>query len=118
MTSSYFTSSVPSGKATRVRIIDSTSRITNLPANVLMKPEMPGMKDMPELPTWSFLIEHDSGRKILFDLGVPVDWQELAPSVSNRLKTKGWGISVQKSTVELLKQGGIEPDDIEAIVWR
>lgn len=83
-----------------------------------MKPEMPGMDDMPDLPTWSFLIEHDSGRKILFDLGVPVDWEDLAPSVSNRLKTNGWGISVQKSTIELLKEGNIEPDQIEAIVWR
>lgn len=118
MAPSAFTSSVPPGKAAKVRIIDSTSRITDLPADVLMKPEMPGMKNMPALPTWSFLVEHDSGRKLLFDLGVPVDWRELAPSVAKRLTTNGWEISVQKPTVELLKDGGIESSEIEAIVWR
>lgn len=83
-----------------------------------MKPEMPGMENMPELPTWSFLIEHHSGRKVLFDLGVPVDFEDLAPSVSKRLKKNGWAIKVEKPTVELLKQDGIEAKDIEAIVWR
>lgn len=118
MTSSTFTGSVPSGNAIKVRIIDSTSRITDLPTKALMKPEMPGMGSIPPLPTWSFLIEHDSGRKIMFDLGVPVDWKDLAPSVSKRLTTNGWGISVEKSTVELLKDGGIEAKEIEAIIWR
>lgn len=118
MAPSDFTSSIPAGKAATVRIIDSTSRITNLPADVLMKPDMPGMKEIPALPTWSFLVEHDSGRKLLFDLGIPVDWQDAAPSVAKRLTTNGWGITVQKPTVDLLKEGGVNSSEIEAIVWR
>lgn len=83
-----------------------------------MKPEMPGMNILPALPTWSFLVEHDSGRKLLFDLGIPVDWEDMAPSVVKRLKTNGWGVNVQKPSVDLLKEGGVEPTEIEAIVWR
>ena len=114
---SAFTSQVPPGKSVSVKIIDSTSKIVNLPAKALMGPAIPGFDDMPEIPTWSFFIEHESGRKLLFDLGIPIDWQEMAPTVANRLKTNGWGISVVKPTVQILKEHDIDPSSIEGIVW-
>lgn len=112
-----FTKQVPSGKATTVRIIDSTSRITGLPAKYLMGPELKGFDEMTALPTWSFLIEHESGRKLLFDLGIPTDWQDMAPNVADGLKKYGWGITVEKPTVDILKEENILPGDIEGIVW-
>ena len=82
-----------------------------------MTPDLEGFDNMPELPTWSFLIEHQSGRKLLFDLGVPTDWDNMSPHLSGSLKKRGWGIEVQKSTVELLKEQNIRPEEIEGIVW-
>lgn len=112
-----FTSQVPPGKSVTVRIIDSTSSINALPAKALMKPDIPGFDILPELPTWSFLIEHESGRKVLFDLGVPTDWEDMAPKVSDRLKKSGWEINVKKSTISILAEQNIKPESIEAIVW-
>lgn len=114
---SSFTQHVPSGKPVTTRIIDSTSKIAGLPMKALMKPGIEGLEMMPEAPTWSFLIEHESGRKLLFDLGIPTDWQDAAPAVSDRLKSMGWDISVQKPTVDILKEQGIDASAIEAIVW-
>ena len=114
---SSFTSKVPSGKLISVRIIDSTSRIGKLPVGALMGPPITGFDIAPELGTWSFLIEHDSGRKLLFDLGVPTDWQDLAPQVADRLKKSGWEISVEKPTVQILKEQSIDPENIEAVIW-
>ena len=111
MTSS-FTSQVPSGKAVSVKIIDSTSRISGLPTKVLMGPAIVGFDDMAEIPTWSFFIEHESGRKLLFDLGIPTDWQDLAPTVADRLKSNGWKISVEKPTVQILKEHHIDASSI------
>lgn len=112
-----FTSQVPSGKAVSVRIIDSTSRISKLPAKFLMGPGISGFDHMPDIPTWSFLIEHESGRKLLFDLGIPTDWQKMAPMVSNRLTKSGWDIRVEKPTSQILSEHGIDHKNIEAIVW-
>ena len=74
-----FSSKVPSGKTISVRIIDSTSSINKLPVSALMGPPVPGFDLLPETGTWSFLLEHDSGRNLLFDLGIPTDWRDLAP---------------------------------------
>lgn len=76
---SSFTSKVPSGKSISVRVMDSTSSINKLPVNALMGPAVPGFDLLPETGTWSFLLEHDSGRKLLFDLGIPTDWRDMAP---------------------------------------
>lgn len=114
---SSFTRQVPSGKAAIVRIIDSTSNIDNMSANYLMQPEMSGFDIMSSLPTWSFLIEHESGRKLLFDLGIPTDWREMAPNVSDSLKKKDWVITVDKPTVQILSEHNIDPTQIEAVVW-
>lgn len=112
-----FTKQVPSGKVASVRIIDSTTSIKGLPAKYLMQPDLNGFDIMPELPTWSFLVENDSGRKVLFDLGVPADWPDMPPHLSDSLKSRGWDINVDKPTVAILKEQNIEADSIEAIFW-
>jgi len=63
------------------------------------------------------LIEHESGRKLLFDLGVPTDWQDMAPAVADRLKSSGWEISVEKPALQILKEQNVDAQSIEAIVW-
>ncbi|KAF9894001.1 hypothetical protein FE257_008972 [Aspergillus nanangensis] len=100
-----------------VRIVDSTTRIGKLPLEFLMAPPMPGMEYMPLLPSWSFLIEHPSGQKLLFDLGVPQDWHTFAPSVATKLEERGWDIVVDKEVIDVLEEHGIASHEISGIVW-
>lgn len=73
---------------------------------------------MPELPTWSFLVESDTGKKALFDLGVPPDWETFAPAVTKRLKTNGWEVHADKHVVDILKDHQVDASSINSIVWR
>lgn len=110
---------VPSGTTTvSVSLIDTTSRLKQFPIKVLMEPPMPGLDSL-DLPAWSFLVEHPSGRKLLFDIGVPYDWEnDLAPAVARRIKEHRWDVKVERKVVDILKDGGLEPQEIEAIIWR
>ncbi|CAG8886335.1 unnamed protein product [Penicillium egyptiacum] len=114
---SHFT--VPPGdQSVQVRIIDSTTRIGNLQLGFLMEPPMEGMEYMPPLPAWSFLVEHPSGQKILYDLGVPKDLNSFAPTVCRHLKAQGWNVDVKEEVIDTLDRNGISANEISAIVWR
>lgn len=108
----------PSGAVAQVSIIDSTTSIKFLPTKYLMQPAMPGMEHMPELPTWSFLVESGTGRKALFDLGVPPNWKDFSPAVTGRLLKSGWEIKGEKHVVDILKQNNIKPESINSVIWR
>jgi hypothetical protein len=81
---------------------------------------MPGMYTMPDIPAWSFLVESSTGRKALFDLGVPPNWQEFSPWVLDFVNSDGWGwkISSTKHVADILRDGGIDPACISDIIWR
>jgi hypothetical protein len=84
-----------------------------------MEPPVPGFTYMPDLPSWSFLVESSTtGKRALFDLGVPPDWETFAPSVSDRLKTSGWEIRAEKNTSQILEENGVDLKTIGSIVWR
>lgn len=112
--------SVPSGDVARVRIIDTTTNIRTLETHHIMGPPMPGMYMMPEIPAWSFLIESPNGRKALFDLGVPPNWEDFSPWVIKNVHLDGWSwqISSNKHVADILKDEGIDPATITDIVWR
>ncbi|RVX70689.1 hypothetical protein B0A52_05339 [Exophiala mesophila] len=108
---------VPEGAVANVRIIDTTTSIKQLAVKFLMTPPIPGFDILPELPTWSFLVESDMGKKALFDLGVPPDWETFAPAVLNRLTTNGWEVKADKHVVDILKENQVDPASINSIVW-
>ena len=110
---------VPDGAVARLRVIDSTTKIKGLPLGYLMTPPMPGMEVLPEAPSWSFLIESDTGCKALFDLGVPPNWRDFSPVVAKPLQTRGWGEpSGEKHVAEILVDEGIDLSSINSIIWR
>ncbi|KAJ9500184.1 hypothetical protein H2202_004575 [Exophiala xenobiotica] len=110
--------SVPKGAVARVRIIDSTTSIKGLPTDYLMTPPMPGMEVMPEIPTWSFLVESEkTGKKALFDLGVPPNWRDFSPVVVDGLVERGWEISGDKHVADILREESMDPSSINCIVW-
>lgn len=110
---------VPAGdQAVQVRIIDSTTRIDNLELGLLMKPPINGCKYMPTMPSWSFLIEHPSGKKALFDLGVPKTWRSFPPAAVGHIDGLGWKIKVDKEVIDILSENGVRPEEISSIIWR
>ncbi|OAG34518.1 hypothetical protein AYO21_11340 [Fonsecaea monophora] len=108
---------VPAGACADISIIDSTTRINKLPTEFLMRPPLEGMPFMPEVPTWSFLIESATGRKALFDLGVPPNWRDFAPPISDNLKNRSWDIQSEKHVADILKEHQIEPASINHVIW-
>ncbi|KAE8382664.1 beta-lactamase-like protein [Aspergillus bertholletiae] len=106
----------PLGETVSVRIIDSTSYIT-ISADFILSPHLPDFDTIHRIPCLVFLIEHPSGRKLLFDLGIRKDWQNLAPVVANRVKELPVSINVEKSTLEVLADGGVREEDLEGIIW-
>ncbi|KGO54840.1 hypothetical protein PEX2_090930 [Penicillium expansum] len=107
----------PGDQSVKIRIIDSTTRIGNLKLGFLMEPPMEGMECMTPLPAWSFLIEHPSGQKILYDLGVPKDLNSFPPIVCQSFKEQGWEIDVKEEVVDTLRKHGVMANEISAIIW-
>jgi hypothetical protein len=108
---------IPAGAATSVRIIDSTTFL-KLPIRPFMSPPMPGFTHIAG-PAYCFLIEHSTGRKVLFDLGVRKDWENMAGPVVKMIKAQGWEVKVEKNISEILEEEeGIKGLDVEAIIWR
>ena len=107
-----------SQSAVNVHIIDSTARLRDLPSKDFFEPEFVGF-DTLDIPSYSFLIEHPpSSRRVLFDLGLRQDWHNLAPEVVGYIKKEGWSITVEKDVAEILSEGGVKLDTIEAVIWR
>ncbi|KAI9778324.1 MAG: hypothetical protein M1835_004962 [Candelina submexicana] len=105
----------PSTSTVSVRIIDSTARI-KLPTSLFVSPHIHG-HDHLLAPSYAFLIEHPSGRKLLLDNGVRKDWQNYSPKIRKLIEESGWEVSVEKNVVDILRDGGIQPESIECIAW-
>ena len=107
-----------SSSVVNVHVINTTSRIKGIPFSVFVTPPYKGL-DYLDCPAFSFLIENQtSGRKLLFDLGVRKDRQNMPATIVKRVKDGSWTITVEKGVAEILEQGGMAPKEIEAIIWR
>lgn len=101
----------------KVSIIDTTSHIAGIPTNIFVQPPIKGY-DYFDCPAYSFLVEHPSGKRILFDLGVRKDWQNLAPRIVEHIRNGRWKVDVKKNVADILHENGVPPESIDAIVWR
>jgi DNA repair photolyase len=99
--------SPPSSSTVKVQIIDTTSHIAGIDVTRFFTPVIPGYTEI-SCPAYSFLISHPSGRKLLFDLGVRKDYENLAPRITERIKAGNWKVTVQKGVRELLEEHGIK----------
>jgi len=79
-------------------------------------PRTPGLYNTPSL---SFYLEHSkSGKKVIFDLGIPKDLTILSPFTQNRIGPgKDITVDVSRGVVEdSLKAAGIDPGEIDVVV--
>lgn len=83
-----------------------------------MAPPVPGLDRFKDCPSFSFLLEHPSGRKLVWDLGIRKDYNNYAPTIRDYLPTTNYTIDVQFDVVDVLKQHGIRGSDIEGVIWR
>src|SRR5688572_22213638 len=97
---------IPSGQAlTSLKLINP---VNFGPAVLkgLMGPPIPHVTTLgPEssrAPSLSFFLEHSSGRRLVWDLGIRKDWQNYASVIANYIPTRNYSIEIQKSVVETL----------------
>ena len=108
---------IPSSTTTvKVRIIDTTSHISGIKLAAFVQPPIKGFEAL-SCPAFSFLIEHPSNRKLLFDLGVRKDIENFAPRIRARIRNGGWKVTVKQGVREQLEDHGVDVGDIEAVVW-
>ncbi len=101
-----------------VSIVNTTSFVRDIPVPVFLQPPYKGF-DKTDIPVYSFLVSHPpSGRKLLFDLGIRKDWENLAPSAVERIKTIGLTIDVKDHITDILHAGGVDPKEINSVIWR
>lgn len=110
-----------SAQTVDVRVIDSTARI-KIPVAAFIQDKIPG-HDFLECPAYSFLVEHSSGQKVLFDLGVRKDIDGFSPVILDRIKqivALNGAMNVESDIATILRQGedSIELEKINAIIWR
>ena len=82
-----------------------------------MAPPVPGLETFDAVPSNCFLLEHPSGRKLVWDLGIRKDYQNYAPKIAEYIPTTKYNIELHRSVSEVLTDAGIELKDIEAVIW-
>ncbi|KAJ6591507.1 hypothetical protein DFH09DRAFT_878155, partial [Mycena vulgaris] len=96
--------------------------VVNFPAinstHVVSAPIPPG-RDTFDIPVHSFLIEHKpSNSRLMFDLGVRKDPSNYAPAIATLFTAGLYSVpSDFKDIGELLEQGGIPLESINAVIW-
>ena len=100
-----------------VKIVDTGCRI-HIPPSNFMTPPIYGHDDL-ACPAYSFLIENEElGRKIVFDLGVKKEWEQLPKPFLDRISKAGATCDRGKDVYEVLRDGGVELRGIESVIWR
>ncbi|OQE31163.1 hypothetical protein PENFLA_c002G04697 [Penicillium flavigenum] len=82
-----------------------------------MEPPVPGVEKKKPGPVLTFLLEHPSGQKLVFDLGIRKDYQNYAPTVANYIPTTNYDIQVSKNVIDILEENGIPGESINAVIW-
>ncbi|KIK54099.1 hypothetical protein GYMLUDRAFT_88244 [Collybiopsis luxurians FD-317 M1] len=108
---------LPKSAATvSVKVFNVSSPTTNIPAGLFLTPVKPGREKLFAV-AYSFLIEHPSGRKVLFDLGPMKDFSKLPPAMQGLLSQAGFEMSVDTDITEQLKNGGVSLGEIDTVIW-
>lgn len=110
----------PASSATvQISAIDTTLKLVGIQCDQMWDASIKGF-DRVRCGSWASLIEHPSGRKLLYDLGCRKDWRKLAPAIGLPALVESDSVdelSVEKNVSELLQEGGLGLEKIEGVVW-
>ncbi|KAL3481415.1 beta-lactamase-like protein [Aspergillus californicus] len=107
---------IPPGESITVKLINP---VNFGPSHLkrFMTPQVPGLETFARNPAFSFLLEHPSGRKLVFDLGIRKDYQNYAPKIANYIPTTGYTIEVTQNVADILEENGVQTKSVEAVIW-
>ncbi|KAL5356374.1 hypothetical protein BJX96DRAFT_162430 [Aspergillus floccosus] len=109
---------IPPGERTiSVKLINPVNAGPSI-INRFMVPPVPGLETFKSFPSFSFLLEHSSGRKLVWDLGIRKDYTNYSPKIASYIPTTKYTIDVEKNVADILTENGIKGDEIEAVIWR
>ncbi|KAL0575436.1 hypothetical protein V5O48_006527 [Marasmius crinis-equi] len=110
---------LPSSSSTvSVKAFNTVDDTCQAPAALFLEPVLAGRESMASFPVYSFLIEHGSGRRIMFDLGPRKDVEAYPPKLKERfLSIPGFNIRADKDIVEQLEKGGISLESVDTVIW-
>jgi hypothetical protein len=101
----------PGSNATvRVHLIDTTTVMT-IKSESFIKP-VPKGHEIISAPDVAFLIEHPSGKRVLFDLGCRKDYWNLPDVIKARLGDVIPSLRVDKDVAEILVENEVELESI------
>ncbi|KAJ5974105.1 hypothetical protein N7481_011315 [Penicillium waksmanii] len=89
-----------------------------MPSSCFHQPGYKGAERL-NVPSFCFLIEHESGQKILFDLGIRKNWQDLPPVVLEMFKKHDFSFKTKEDTSTTLERNGIDVSSgaISTVIW-
>ncbi|KAJ6455399.1 beta-lactamase-like protein [Mycena sanguinolenta] len=114
---SYRDFGIPASSATvDVRVFNVANMTLTDETHAFMTPVVPGHETV-TFPMYSFLIEHKSNTRLMFDLGIRKDPQNTPPSISVSFGSGFATLEPYKDITVLLQEGGINLTSIDAIIW-
>ncbi|KAK0466689.1 beta-lactamase-like protein [Armillaria novae-zelandiae] len=112
---------IPSSQSTlTVKALNFGLPSMRVPAAYFLEPVLPGYEGMTP-PIYAFFIEHKaSGKRLMFDLGLRKDEENLAPAIQQVLelwKSNGFGMTAETDVFERLRGGGVDPASVNTVIW-
>lgn len=107
------------GTAVTVSAIDSTLWLSGVPTEYFYDPPIPGFGRV-RTGCWSLLVEHPSGRNLVYDLGMRKDWWNCSPAIGIKEYMENGtleSLDVKKNVSEVLTEGGMDLRSIEGVIW-
>lgn len=109
---------VPHGAVADVHIIDSGARLAGLKTSIMMSPEVAGFEVFPDLASYALLVTSSTGKRALFDLGLPIDAAGYPPVIGQMFNQMGATLSGTSTVPDTLEENGYDLKDISSVVWR
>ncbi|KAG5806313.1 hypothetical protein H9Q74_007399 [Fusarium xylarioides] len=111
---------IPQGKtAVDVSIIDTKAEVGPLEVEYFLKPGPVGAHKIFEGSAYyCFLIHHKpSNTRLLYDLALRKDIQNLSPSMRKGIEQGGWDVKVPTDVADVLISNNIPLESINGIIW-
>ena len=108
---------IPAGETISMKLINPVnfgpSKLSRF-----MEPPVEGFEGHASVPSLCFLLEHPSGRKLVWDLGIRKDYTNYSPKIAEYIPTTGYTINAPKNLSEILEDGGVRLEEVEGVIWR
>jgi glyoxylase-like metal-dependent hydrolase (beta-lactamase superfamily II) len=108
---------IPNGSATVKTSLINPVNFGPAQLHRFMAPAVPGLETFKTSPSHTFLIEHPSGRNLVFDLGIRKDFQNYSKKIADYLPTTNYDIQVTENVADILRRNGLDLTEVEAIIW-